>query len=1315
MDFASYSLAALMSLFLLYLRSVVTTRDVARELELFFSGSRAPTGLVLVANAQRDRARTAASSRRKRGPGGGSSTDCHGCGEGAITSGCNSQRCVLCCNCKSCRVLAMACVVYGFERARDASADDIVGNFRRWVRDRPSADGGGEGEGAGVGGAGGEDGAGAAADDTFGERAARVGSKRPIFTDAYEKEDVYAMLQRHAFFVAAGLDGCFVCIVPRLYAVPNVLVDKSLELNKNRTRDQTRIRRVIVEHAVRRGSAVLTHDHVEQFAANHLFVMSPREREHVCVAEDVLEPPVADAAARLLRTYLCSCNEPLAWQAEAYLAAFRSDKIDGGGPRLLELLRSLGLVVASRDGCICAATQCVHARAASNALRPVVLVDLAAARRARDRAVAIQLATATVEAGAQVERARAAAAAAAGRAELVRLRDRSRATELQRVKQLAALVYNRTPYAERPSGGTFDAWLAASDEWRPKMESVLEAVDARWVADDAQAVAAAAAAAAAADAATTAAVAAAAAAAAAAFDVKAAACSRVIVATEPPVAGKPRGIFAVITGRTGGTLHISDVSIVTNNPKKGTRCSRFGHHNVSKCPCREHIQHAIGDDVGAQHKMVHEPVVAKVQAYLPRMFGKCARPPDVTRVDDGSARLGSVVPDVLSPVVPACSCAGGTHVASGACFSTCPLGHAWGESVACPSAKSTVLFSSGGIVVRPQHIRHCSAAACEHSLKFDGSEHDYLVVNSAYGVSHELLCTYENVMYLTGMTLAAYADSLMLKFERMYGEAHFREQKAHVLSRGRLAAAVSAFRSLVDYSTRDKVCPTCGDHPAEIVMDGIMQGVLSERLSQLAPDPREPVPGVVAAGLSYKGTFFIDPSAMSKDAYKTVLAFVRTPPQQACPIDDASSVPPIVTKADPAIMPDVAEKMLDDVKASSSSAMRALHPLLAEAVRRAVKVGDDGAIVCPPAFAHVLFPLVTHSAFFAAHEPASVERVLKDLLVATTLQDGDLGARLGKTVPWFSFFLRDVGAVALPLYARSTVEAIVEDAAQRKSWEQTYLLDGAAVAKTLEQLLAGSDAEKAAAAAVVNALLFTPTTAEQDLREGGYYAPSLRQRRNGFVKYAVRHDDKDDPTVVRSRACPKDSPTTASHSPGIFSCLCSHGYVYALILLRNGESPEHAFRLIYDRFPPDKLPRVVVYDNACNAMRYALRREPGLFASVRFLVDRLHWPNHARCSTHFRMFEHSAYDVVIRTLDSQRAEQWNKMLARLTTHIHYSNPYHAMMTLRSFAGEAAAVRERKAASERFARDAHFHVHVEADDEFVPSLGAGGAADDDDAE
>lgn len=67
--------------------------------------------------------------------------------------------------------------------------------------------------------------------------------------------------------------------------------------------------------------------------------------------------------------------------------------------------------------------------------------------------------------------------------------------------------------------------------------------------------------------------------------------------------------------------------------------------------------------------------------------------------------------------------------------------------------------------------------------------------------------------------------------------------------------------------------------------------------------------------------------------------------------------------------------------------------------------------------------------------------------------------------------------------------------------------------------------------------------------------------------------------------------------------------------MKDAESPRTLFEAIYVHWPEP--PEVVVYDNSCHAMTYALNREPAWFKHVQWVIDATHFPGHTGCAYAF--------------------------------------------------------------------------------------------------
>lgn len=76
------------------------------------------------------------------------------------------------------------------------------------------------------------------------------------------------------------------------------------------------------------------------------------------------------------------------------------------------------------------------------------------------------------------------------------------------------------------------------------------------------------------------------------------------------------------------------------------------------------------------------------------------------------------------------------------------------------------------------------------------------------------------------------------------------------------------------------------------------------------------------------------------------------------------------------------------------------------------------------------------------------------------------------------------------------------------------------------------------------------------------------------------------------------------HTNGGFVFCCPHRVIYGWHVMLRGESPRDPFTVLLTRLHRRHLPKWLVYDNSCKLRAYAMRREPGHFADVRFLVDR---------------------------------------------------------------------------------------------------------------
>ena len=92
----------------------------------------------------------------------------------------------------------------------------------------------------------------------------------------------------------------------------------------------------------------------------------------------------------------------------------------------------------------------------------------------------------------------------------------------------------------------------------------------------------------------------------------------------------------------------------------------------------------------------------------------------------------------------------------------------------------------------------------------------------------------------------------------------------------------------------------------------------------------------------------------------------------------------------------------------------------------------------------------------------------------------------------------------------------------------------------------------------------------------------------------------------------KRKPFTA----GIFVGCCVHNICYSFHNMYAPEGRKDLFKVLYERMPVEVLKDLnVIFDFACQAAEYATNREPELFATTRFLIDRFHSHGHKCCDS----------------------------------------------------------------------------------------------------
>ena len=151
---------------------------------------------------------------------------------------------------------------------------------------------------------------------------------------------------------------------------------------------------------------------------------------------------------------------------------------------------------------------------------------------------------------------------------------------------------------------------------------------------------------------------------------------------------------------------------------------------------------------------------------------------------------------------------------------------------------------------------------------------------------------------------------------------------------------------------------------------------------------------------------------------------------------------------------------------------------------------------------------------------------------------------------------------------------------------------------------------------------------------------------------------------VQLDGCRHDShgSSRSAKTGGIFTWFCPHGVCYGFYIIPEAEGRNDAFSFLIKYF--DEAPLVVIYDFACLLQEYCLNREPLFFKNTRFYVDRFHWFNHTCCA---RSYNIDLYDdVLLDTLNTQVAEQWNAKLKTIKSSATKMSQELFMVSLRLF-------------------------------------------------
>ena len=152
------------------------------------------------------------------------------------------------------------------------------------------------------------------------------------------------------------------------------------------------------------------------------------------------------------------------------------------------------------------------------------------------------------------------------------------------------------------------------------------------------------------------------------------------------------------------------------------------------------------------------------------------------------------------------------------------------------------------------------------------------------------------------------------------------------------------------------------------------------------------------------------------------------------------------------------------------------------------------------------------------------------------------------------------------------------------------------------------------------------------------------------AKHTYDADANTDKTDDKNE-CNKIYNESSTITGGITHLTCNHSIVKGFTAMKRGESVGNIVHPIVSRLPQRVRAkrRFLLYDNACQARKYAERRFPHRVRHWSFLVDRKHWENHTACSQAYCMDEYP----MLKRVNSQVSEQTNRSLRKLSVILAY--------------------------------------------------------------
>jgi hypothetical protein len=359
-------------------------------------------------------------------------------------------------------------------------------------------------------------------------------------------------------------------------------------------------------------------------------------------------------------------------------------------------------------------------------------------------------------------------------------------------------------------------------------------------------------------------------------------------------------------------------------------------------------------------------------------------------------------------------------------------------------------------------------------------------------------------------------------------------------------------------------------------VDGIAQGVPTRY--PIEADSRVRVNDTQClGGTSIQNYYFLHGTGK---LHCTILyGFVRPPPNYA----DTNLAGECKTPVWPAHEPPPSREAVENtiramIESVTIPGFHSLAPLLTYALEKCIET-KGGGVLCHPAIARLLYPLITPSVCFACVNSGAMVTIFKSLLEKVK-PDVEIEGLVEKHCPWVSQFLANTNNEFIPDYAKPAFKHLLTLAewsvdksspcftigAQGKQSKYLYALETSEIAE-----------EKELAGKINDARSFESRSSresiEEDMRQGGAFHPSLQQRRKGVFEYGGATFNA---SQFGYHSCEKSAPTSKAHTPGYLTLFCPHGFCYGIQFFRSGESPVHVFDMIFSRIPVEHKPKVIM-------------------------------------------------------------------------------------------------------------------------------------------